>query len=150
MTVSPLRGPVVFTMGTYDLFHVGHVNFLRYCRGLAGPDGTVIVGLNTDRFAESYKRRPTIAYAGREAVLLACKYVDGVIPNDQPGGSAASVIEMVNPDFIAATEDYRPGNGKDWFEQVGVPEAWFRDNGIIIEWVPYTDGVSSSAIKERL
>ena len=137
----------VFTMGTFDVFHAGHVEFLRKCRLLGDQ---VIVGLNTDDFAESYKRRPTIDYAGREIVLRACRYVDGVVPNDQPGGTAMALILAVAPDIVAATMDYHPSNGKDWFAQVGVPEDWFAERGIAIEWIPYTEGVSSSAIVARL
>jgi glycerol-3-phosphate cytidylyltransferase len=140
----------VLTMGTFDLFHRGHVEFLRKCRNLVGNDGEVWVGLNTDAFAESYKRRPTIDYAGREAVLLACRFVDEVVPNEQPGGSAMALVESVAPDIIAATMDYHPSTGKDWFLQVGVPADWFRERGIDIEWIGYTDGVSSSAIMARL
>jgi cytidyltransferase-like protein len=134
-------------MGTFDLFHAGHVEFLRKCAALAER---VIVGLNTDEFAASYKRQPTIDFAGRRSVLLACRFVDEVVPNDQPGGSAMALIEQVKPDIVAATMDYHPSNGKDWFVQVGVPEAWFRERGISIEWIPYTEGVSSTAIGARL
>lgn len=136
-------------MGTFDLFHSGHVAFLRHCRDLANG-GEVVVGLNTDRFAASYKRLPTIDYAGREEVLLACRYVDAVVPNDQPGGSAQALVEEVEPQIVAATMDYHPSTGKDWFVQVGVPAKWFRDRGIAIEWVPYTTGVSSTEIRGRL
>ncbi len=136
-------------MGTFDLFHAGHVEFLRKCRVRAG-DGSVVVGLNTDEFAESYKRRPTIDYAGRETVLRACRYVDAVVPNAQPGGSALTLIGAIAPDVIAATMDYHPSNGKDWFVQIGVPEAWLTRNGIEVFWVPYTDGVSSSTIMARM
>jgi cytidyltransferase-like protein len=137
-------------MGTFDLFHAGHVAFLRRCRELAGADGQVVVGLNTDRFAESYKRRPTIDYAGREAVLRACRFVDDVLPNDQPGGTAITLVEAVAPSIVAATMDYHPSTGKDWFVQVGVPADWFGDRRIEIEWIAYSDGVSSSGIRSRL
>lgn len=136
-------------MGTFDLFHAGHVAFLRRCRVLANG-GSVIVGLNTDDFAASYKRRPTIDYAGREAVLMACRHVDMVVPNDQAGGSALRLIKDMDPDIVAATMDYHPSNGKDWFAQIGVPEAWFAAHGMRVEWIPYTDGVSSSAIVAKL
>ena len=136
-------------MGTFDLFHAGHVNFLRQCRDLAG-DGTVVVGLNTDRFAASYKRPPTVPYAGREAVLLACRHVDEVVPNDQPGGSALALVEAVAPDIVAATMDYHPSGGKDWFRQVGIPEVWFAEHGIEVAWIPYTVGVSSTEIRSRM
>lgn len=136
-------------MGTFDLFHAGHVAFLRKCRELAG-NGDVIVGLNTDAFASRYKRQPTVDYAGREVVLRACRFVDDVVPNEQPGGSAVVLVEEVAPDIVAATMDYHPSNGKDWFVQVGIPAEWFADRGIAIEWIPYTTGVSSSEIRERL
>ena len=139
----------VFTMGTFDLFHAGHVEFLRQCRALAG-DGSVTVGLNTDAFAASYKRQPTVDYAGREAVLRACRYVDDVVPNDQPGGSAKALVDIVAPDIIAATMDYHPSTGKNWFIQVGVPEEWFAERQIAIEWINYTAGVSSSEIRSRM
>lgn len=134
-------------MGTFDLFHAGHAAFLEHCRDMADD---VWVGLNTDAFAESYKRKPTIDFAGRAAVLLACRYVDHVVPNDQPGGSAMELVKIVNPDIVAATMDYHPSNGKDWFAQVGIPEAWFAKHGIDVEWIPYTEGVSSSLINAKL
>lgn len=139
----------VFTMGTFDLFHAGHVEFLRKCRDLA-DGGEVVVGLNTDAFASRYKRLPTVDYAGREAVLRACRFVDDVVPNDQPGGSALELVAQVAPDIVAATMDYHPSNGKDWFVQVGIPAEWFREKDIAIEWIPYTAGVSSSEIRQRL
>lgn len=141
---------IVFTMGTFDLFHAGHVAFLRHCRDLAGADGQVVVGLNTDAFAESYKRRPTIDYAGREAVLRACRFVDDIVPNDQPGGSALALVESVGPRVVAATMDYHPSTGKDWFVQVGIPAEWFRARGIAVHWVAYSQGISSTEIRGRL
>ena len=136
-------------MGTFDLFHSGHVEFLRKCRELAG-DGEVVVGLNTDEFAESYKRRPIVNYEGRAAVLRACRYVDFVVPNAQPDGSAKALVEAVVPNIVAATMDYHPSNGKDWFVQVGISPRWFDEAGIAIEWIRYTQGVSSSEIRSRM
>lgn len=137
-------------MGTFDLFHAGHVRFLARCRDLAGSDGSVVVGLNTDAFAASYKRVPTIDYAGREAVLRACRHVDDVVPNGQPYGTALGLVEEVRPDIVAATMDYHPSTGRDWFVQVGIPADWFAKQGIEVAWVPYTDGVSSTDIRSRI
>lgn len=137
-------------MGTFDVFHEGHVRFLRSCRDLAGPGGEVVVGLNTDEFTESYKTRPVVGYRGREAVLLACEHVDRVVPNDQEGGTARGLIETVAPDVVAATMDYHPSNGKDWFVQIGTPAEWLADHGIRVVWIPYTSGITSTAIRSRL
>lgn len=136
----------VLTMGVYDLFHAGHVAQLRRCRELAG-DGTVVVGLNTDEFTETYKgRRPVIPYAEREAVLLACRYVDEVVPNDQGNGSALGLIDTVNPDVIGASAEW----GERWFGQVGVTREQFAERDIRVEWIDYTAGVSSTDIRGRL
>ena len=43
---------ILYTGGTFDLFHSGHVNFLSRCKLLADE---VVVSLNTDQFIK--KRR---------------------------------------------------------------------------------------------
>jgi len=48
--------PVVYTGGTFDLFHAGHSRFLARCAQL----GDVVVSLNTDEFIEEYKGKPPI------------------------------------------------------------------------------------------
>ncbi len=136
----------VLTLGTFDLFHAGHVNFLRTCREIA-VNGRVTVALNTDRFAASYKRPPVIDYQGRKTVLEACRYVDKVVPNDQTDGSAWDVVLSVQPGIIAASEDWRY---RDWFGQVGMPEAELAERLAVVRWVPYTAGISSSELRSRL
>lgn len=142
----------VLTLGTFDLFHEGHVEFLRRCRAIADttPHGSVVVGLNTDRFAAMYKRPPVVPYRGRESVLRACRYVDDVVPNDQADGAAADVIDGLSPDIVAVSMGWHPSSGMDWFEQIGLAPEWFRERAIGIEWIPYTHGVSTTAIKAAL
>jgi cytidyltransferase-like protein len=58
----------LYTGGTFDIFHYGHINFLRQCSLLADE---VIVSLNTDEFIKEYKGRPPImSYDEREKSLL--------------------------------------------------------------------------------
>jgi len=47
---------LIYTGGTFDLFHAGHVEFLRRCSDL----GRVLVSLNTDEFIEEYKGKPPV------------------------------------------------------------------------------------------
>jgi len=84
---------IVYTGGTFDLFHAGHSFFLRRCSEL----GRVTVALNTDEFIEAYKGKPpVISYADRAEVLMSCRYVDSVIPNIGGTDSKPSIELMVS------------------------------------------------------
>jgi cytidyltransferase-like protein len=138
----------VLTLGTFDLFHTGHVNLLRACRSVAGEHGTVTVGLNTDGFVARYKGRPpVIAYQDRAAVVAACRHVDRVVPNDQASGSADQVILAVAPDVIVVGSDW---HGRDYLGQLGIDQAFLDECLTRVVFVPYTDGISSTAIRGRL
>jgi glycerol-3-phosphate cytidylyltransferase len=133
----------VYTGGTFDLFHAGHVEFLRRCAEL----GSVTVSLNEDEFIEKYKaKRPIISYREREAVLLGCRWVDNVVPN--LGGSDSRVsIGLVNPDLVVIGSDWAR---RDYYSQMGFDQDWLDERGIGLCYIPYTQGISSTAIKERL
>lgn len=138
----------VLTLGTFDLFHTGHVNLLRRCRWMAGESGTVLVGLNTDSFVERYKGAPpVIAYADRYRVLMACRYVDGVVPNEQPDGSIRDVIGATEPDVIVVGSDWQD---RDYHAQIGMTADELAARGIRVAYAPYTPDISTSAIKAAL
>lgn len=136
-------GLKVYTGGTFDLLHAGHVNFLRRCSKL----GEVTVALNTDEFIEAYKGKPpVISYADREAVLLGLKYVSRVIPN--VGGADSRIsIDLVQPDYLVIGSDWAR---KDYYKQMMFDQDWLDERGIILCYIPYTAGISSTDIKRRL
>jgi glycerol-3-phosphate cytidylyltransferase len=134
---------LVYTGGTFDLFHAGHASFLGRCSEL----GPVVVSLNTDEFIEEYKgKSPVISYADREAVLLSCRYVDRVVPNTGGTDSKPS-IEEVWPDIIAIGTDWAR---RDYYAQMGFDQDWLDERQIALIYIPYTQGISSTAIKERM
>ena len=136
-------GLTIYTGGTFDLFHSGHANFLSRCADL----GEVIVSLNTDEFIAAYKGKPPIiSYAEREAVLLSCRSVSEVIPNFGGSDSKPS-IEIAEPDIIAIGSDWAR---RDYYAQMGFTQDWLDDRGISLIYIPYTEGISSTAIKARL
>jgi glycerol-3-phosphate cytidylyltransferase len=135
--------PVVYTGGTFDLFHSGHARFLQRCAEL----GPVVVSLNTDEFIEEYKGKPpVISYADREAVLLSCRYVDRVVPNTG-GTDSKPAIEEVWPEILAIGTDWAR---RDYYAQMGFDQDWLDERGIALIYIPYTQGISSTAIKERM
>lgn len=136
-------GLKVYTGGTFDLFHAGHVAFLKRCADF----GRVVVSLNTDEFIELYKGKPPVlTYAEREGVLLGCKYVDEVVPNIGNHDSTLA-IELVKPDLIVIGSDWARRN---YYGQMCFDQDWLDQRGIGLCYIPYTDGISSTDIKHRL
>jgi glycerol-3-phosphate cytidylyltransferase len=133
----------VYTGGTFDLYHAGHARFLRRCHEL----GSVTVSLNTDDFIEEYKGKPPVlSYADRAEVLLSTRYVDQVVPNSG-GPDSRIAIEAVEPDIIAIGSDWAR---RDYYTQMAFDQDWLDDRGIALIYIPYTQGISSTAIKERM
>jgi glycerol-3-phosphate cytidylyltransferase len=138
---------IVYTGGTFDLFHSGHVNLLKRCKDIAGPEGTVVVSLNTDEFILNYKKKaPVCDYFERESVLLACRYVDQVISNYKGEDSTAAINE-VKPDYIVIGSDWAK---RDYYAQMGFTQEWLDERGIGLVYVPYTKTISSTDIKRRM
>lgn len=139
-------GLKVYTGGTFDLFHSGHAAFLKRCSEMTGY-GEVIVALNTDEFIEEYKgKRPIMSYQERADVLLANKYVDEVIPN-YGGADSRIMIEIVKPHLIVIGSDWAR---KDYYTQMGFDQNWLDKRGIGLCYIPYTQGISTTALKERI
>jgi glycerol-3-phosphate cytidylyltransferase len=138
---------VVYTGGTFDLFHSGHVNLLQRCKDIAGDLGTVVVSLNTDEFILEYKgKAPACTYEERKAVLEACQYVDKVVPN--LGGTDSKIsIQISEPDYIVIGSDWAQ---KDYYKQMSFDQEWLDSRGIGLVYVPYTKHVSSTTIKNRI
>ncbi len=69
----------VITYGTYDLFHIGHVQLLKR---LKEKDNYIIVGVSTDEFNAVKGKKSIFSYDERKAIVESCKYVDLVIPEN--------------------------------------------------------------------
>jgi glycerol-3-phosphate cytidylyltransferase len=140
-------GLVVYTGGTFDLFHAGHVNFLKRCKEIAGELGSVVVSLNTDEFIKEYKGKPpVVSFSDRMAVLKACKYVDQVIANSGGADSKPTILQ-VSPNIIAIGTDWAR---KDYYKQMQFTQDWLDEKDMSLIYIPYTKGISSTEIKTRL
>lgn len=138
---------IVYTGGTFDLFHSGHVNLLKRCKDIAGKDGTVVVSLNLDDFVFKFKNKyPVCTYEEREAVLLSTKYVDMVVPNIS-GADSKPAIERIKPDYIVVGSDWAK---KDYYSQMQFTQDWLDERGIGLIYVPYSKEISSTDIKKRM
>jgi rfaE bifunctional protein nucleotidyltransferase chain/domain len=133
---------VVWTNGCFDLLHAGHVRSLEAARALGD---LLVVGLNSDESVRRLKGtgRPVMSAAERAAVLAALRAVDHVVVYDEDTPEGA--LEQFRPDVHAKGADYAPPNGKPLPERA-VVEAY----GGRIEFLPFVDGVSTTALVEKL
>ena len=92
----------VFTNGCFDILHRGHIELLKFCKGM----GKVIVGLNSDSSVSSLKgpTRPVFTERDRKFMLESCRYVDEVriFEEDTP----YNLIKIIKPDIIVKGSDY--------------------------------------------
>lgn len=138
--------PRVYTGGTFDLFHAGHIELLEYCAHLSNTD-EVIVGLNTDEFVEKFKGSlPIMSYKERETLLWSCRFVNDVIPNTG-GEDSKPAILVAQPDIIAIGMDWLE---KDYLDQLQIDEVFLNENKIALIYIPRTTGVSTTKIKQRI
>ena len=136
-------GLKVYTGGTFDLVHSGHVNFLRRCAEI----GTVTIALNTDEFIENYKGKPPVmSYEERFMLLSEFRCVTNIIPNYGNADSTIAIDE-VSPDIIAIGSDWAR---KDYYKQMGFDQNWLDDRHISLMYIPYTRGISTTELKRRI
>ena len=135
---------ILYTGGTFDLLHFGHFNFLKKCKSICDE---VVVSLNTDEFIEQFKgKKPVMSYQERENSLLYCQYVDKVVPNFSGEDSKPSILST-NPSIIAIGDDWAH---KDYYSQMNFTQEWLDEKSIVLVYIPYTKGISTTEIKRRL
>jgi D-beta-D-heptose 7-phosphate kinase/D-beta-D-heptose 1-phosphate adenosyltransferase len=95
---------IVFTNGTFDLLHLGHVDYLQKARR---SGDRLVVGVNTDRSVKTYKdpSRPLNPLNDRMRVLAALECVDYVVPFDEP--TPLALILKVKPHVLAKGADWK-------------------------------------------
>jgi len=89
---APLRAAaprILLTYGRFDMFHQGHVQFLRQ---LSQMTDEIIIGCATDAFAQSTGRECYMPYAHRREVLESCRYVSRVIPQSAFGQERTDIV----------------------------------------------------------
>lgn len=129
-----------YTTGVFDMFHVGHLNILKYARNHCDY---LIVGVSTDELCESYKHKtPIIPFNERVEIISSIKYVDEVIP--QVDRDKFGAWERIKFDVMFVGDDWK---GKPLFAEL---ENQFKQHGVKIEYIPYTSHISSSILKQKL
>ncbi len=129
---------IVYTVGTFDLLHVGHLALLEYCRTLGS---VVAVGVASDNVVNSYKPNvPVIPLDQRLEMLKALGCVDIVRPYYEL--EYVSGCKELNADIFVVGEDWgaKPHN-------LAV-ETYLKVRGKEIVQILYNPRTSSTRIKK--
>lgn len=130
---------LIYTVGTWDLLHVGHLAILQYCKTLGN---TVAVGVASDDVVASYKPNiPVVPLEQRMEMLQALRCVDIVRPYYEL--EYASACKELDVDIFVIGEDW--GTAAHNLEV----ESLLKSTGKSIMQVGYNPLTSSTKIKKR-
>lgn len=134
---------VGYTCGVFDLLHVGHLNLLERCKSMCER---LIVGVCDDTYVHDVKHKiPVVPAEDRVRMLKALKVVD----------DAQLVSIQETDDKLLAQKRFGFDalfSGDDWKGSARYlkTEKDFALLGVSIEYLPYTKGISTSQLKERV
>lgn len=127
---------VGYLSGTFDLFHIGHLNLLRRAKECCDY---LIVGVHR---SGAWKGKETfIPFEERLEVVANCRYVDKAVQSFPEDSDAYDVFHY---DKLFVGSDYK---GTERFMRY---EEYFKDKGVEIIYFPYTKGTSSTQLREKM
>lgn len=124
----------VITYGTFDLFHIGHLNLLRRAKELGDY---LIVAVSSDEFNLKEKGKVCqIKDVDRMEIVKAIRYVDEVILEESWDQKVKDVQKYDIDVFVM---------GDDWKGKFD-----FLKDYCEVVYLPRTEGISSTQLKEEL
>jgi len=135
---KPDKKIVIYVIGVFDLFHVGHLQLLQRAKSLGTK---LVVAVNSDDLVSKYKRKPIINEKDRLKIIKALDLVD----------NAFLIDTYDNKIHISKNEVDIIVHGDDWprdsyMRQIGIDDLFLLKNRVELELVPYTEGISTSQI----
>ncbi len=128
-----------YTQGTFDMFHIGHLNLLHQASELCD---SLIVGVNRDQLVNEYKHKvPVVNERDRAAIVAELRCVDKVVLCDTL--SKTNAWQRLHFDAVFIGNDWK---GNDRWKQT---EDDLKPLGAEVVYLQHTDGVSSSLLREK-
>ena len=127
----------VFTVGVYDLLHIGHIKLFENARNL-GDELTVAV--QTDECIHKYKPEAQMVNntAERMFMVSSIKFVDHVITYDD----VDEIVKHADFDIFAKGPDQCHAGFQRAVE-------WCKANGKEVVVIPRTEGISSTMLRNH-
>lgn len=124
---------VGYATGVFDLFHIGHLNFLRNARSLCDQ---LIVGVTVDDMVGYKNKKCVIPFEERIEIVRNMRWVDAAIP--QSNMDKVDAWKKLKYDVLFV--------GDDWYQtkRWSTFEDKLKEQGVKVVYFPYTQGVSST------
>lgn len=134
--MSDKKYKVGYVPGSFDLFHIGHLNLIRRSKELCEH---LIVGVCSDELIEVYKgRRPYVPLSERMEIVSAIKYVDEVV-----------MVDFSNTNKIDAWKQFHFDchfSGSDHADHWKKERDFLEAKGVKMIFFDYTEGISTTQI----
>jgi len=129
---------LVFTNGSFDILHRGHVTYLEFARA---QGDALLIGLNSDDSVRRYKgpTRPVNPQDDRAFVLSALRAVDGVVIFDED--EPRDLIAKILPHILV--------KGSDWAHYVSGRDIVESHGGHVV-LADMVEGRSTTNVIERI
>ena len=128
----------VFTVGVYDVLHIGHVKLFERARALGDH---LIVAVQDGDYVLKYKPDAKMVYTTSERMYMvrSVRFVDDVVLYKD----VDTIVKEVDFDVFAVGPDQ---------QHTGFLAAmrWCRENGREIVTLPRTEGISSTKLREGI
>ena len=134
---------VGFTAGVFDLFHVGHLNLLERCKEMCDY---LVVGICGDDYVRDIKKKePVYSENERLRIINSLKCVDkAIIISIEATEDKMLALKEIGFDVLFSGDDWK---GTERYNRT---EKQFAEYGVSIEYLPYTQGISTTQIKKNL
>ena len=137
-TSSKPQLKIGYLSGTFDLFHIGHLNLLRNAKQHCDY---LVVGVHKD--ASHKGKKAFIPFEERMDIVRSIKFVDEVIPSEKEDCDVY-LKGIVKYDYLFVGSDYKGSERFNRYEQI------FADTDVKIIYFPYTTGTSSTQLRDAL
>lgn len=123
----------VLTYGTFDLFHIGHLNLFKRARALGDK---LIVAVSTDEFNATKGKTTLMPFEHRVELVRSVRFVDEVIAESNWDQKINDVQKHKVDVFVM---------GSDWQGKFD-----FLKPHCEVVYLPRTDNVSSTDLKKAI
>lgn len=121
----------IITFGTFDLFHIGHLNILKRCKNIGDY---LIVGVSSDELNKYKGKDSIIPLNERIEIIRSIKYVDEVFVEERLDLKREYILKY-NIDILVM--------GDDWKNK-------FNDMPCKVIYLERTPNISTSNLKKYI